>query len=166
MKIRRAMRLLFLVAAPLTCASPMPVKAAPANSAYATVGYSYAGLGNTHPTAWSIRAGYYFAPHLAGMIQVLNRGNGDGGRVVESGVGAFLRGEAPVGRRFRVFVLGGYAYTDVITAVGYKITLSNLAYGAGAEFDLGPRASLDLDYVSYNHNNKFNGVNAGIKISF
>jgi hypothetical protein len=167
--MRRTMRMKLLTAILLACAAPafpLLAQAATSNSAYATLGYTGATLGNAHPSAWSIRAGYYFAPQLAGMIQVLNRGNGDGGLVIDSGVGAFVRGEAPIGRRFRVYVLAGYAYTDLIGPLGKKITISNLTYGAGAELDLGSRASLDLDYLSYNNNSKVNGINAGVKFSF
>jgi hypothetical protein len=162
--MRRAMEQAVLVFGLLACVAT--ARAAPANSAYATLGYSSVGVGNTHPTAWLIRGGYYFAPRLAGVIQVLNRGNGDGGRVIESGVGAFLRGEAPISHRIRAYLLAGYAYTDLITAIGYKVTFSNPALGAGVEFDLGPRASLDLDYISYNDNSKVNAINAGVKLSF
>lgn len=164
----QAGRRLCFAGAFLVCTTIFPVatRAAAANTAYATLGYTSATLGARHPTAWSIRGGYYFAPQLAAEIQVLTRGNGDAGRVIESGVGAFLRGEAPVGHRIRVYVLAGYAYTDVITAVGYKLTLSNIAYGAGAEVDLGPRIAASLDYMSYNDNNRVNGVTAGLKLAF
>ena len=143
-----------------------PASAGEANTAYGGLGYSAWTLGRWHPTAWSFRGGYYFTPWLAGEMQFLSRGGDDSGRLVDSGVGAYLRAEFPLTRSFRVSVLAGYAYTDVIFPPGAKGTYDHSAYGLGAEWGLGGQTTLATDYISYNGDSRVSSLTAVLKFPF
>ena len=137
-----------------------------ANAAYGALGYSSWTLGSWHPTAWSFRGGYYFAPWLAGEMQFLSRGGEDSGRLVDSGMGAYLRAELPLSRSFHVSVLAGYAYTDVIFPPGAKGTYDHSAYGLGVEWRLGRHSTLATDYISYNGDSRASSLTAVLKFPF
>jgi hypothetical protein len=144
----------------------LPAVAGTANTGYGALGYSYWTLGDWHPGAWSVRGGYYFTPWLAGEMQFLGRGNNDSGRFVDSGVGAYLRAEVPMGRRMRLYALAGYAYTDVIVAAGAKLTYDHSAYGFGAQVALRKKTSLAIDYISYNGDARVSAITASLGRSF
>ena len=149
----------------LLLAGPLAV-AGTTNTAYGSVGYSYWTIGNWHPTAWSLRGGYYFAPWLAGEMQFLSRASSDAGRFVDSGLGAYVRGELSLGRKMRAYALAGYAYTDVIFAFGTKVTYDHYAYGLGAQADLGKKTSLAIDYIAYNGDSQVNTISASLSQAF
>jgi opacity protein-like surface antigen len=134
---------------------------------YTEPGYS------VRPTNALVRAGYDFNPNFSieGLVSESVSSDTLQGISfkVDSGYGAYLKGNLKIAPRFEVFGLAGWAHATVSASIpGASLSASgnSFSYGVGAQYRLTRNFYGRMDYVSYYNKNLSTVKGPSISVGF
>jgi len=114
--------------------------------------YKEEGLNTIHPTVALFRFGKEFSPYIAleGRIGTgLSDDDADGFRVDTRAIyGGYLKGMLPLAPTFSLYGLAGVSGLDLErNYYKQRTSESGLSFGAGADWELGGGAALNLEWI-------------------
>lgn len=130
---------------------------------YMMTTYDEAGVPEFNPTAVALKFGKNMSPSMAiegrvgfgmsddsGEVCIGGFGCADVDLEIDSLMGAYVRGIAPLSERARFYGLLGMTRGEITVGAGgesFSETETDLSYGVGAEFLMGESTGLNLEYL-------------------
>lgn len=105
-------------------------------------------------TGFTVFAGYSYNEYIGGEISYVNFGSADtdpASSVTIKGSGGSVAavGSLPLGRDFSLLAKVGYASTSIEPTGGPSDSKSDIAFGVGAQYNLGKNLGFRLGYDNY-----------------